>query len=161
MVEIAGGQVFEQLDGESLLPLFQDVNAPWRKHIITTLGRGSYAISSGVWKLIHYYDGSEELYDLKQDPSELCNLIADEDYATIKADLQKSIPEDQRYKHFIRYENWKATVESTGTIQLFDIQSINGISEQENVAAAYPVVVDEIRKYLTKHPKTGRFVVIE
>ena len=45
-----------------------------RDHSVTTLGRSSHAIRKGKWKYIHYYDGSEELYDLRADPHEWRNL---------------------------------------------------------------------------------------
>ena len=37
-------------------------------------GPGNFAVRKGRWRLIHYADGSEELYDMKLDPAEFVNL---------------------------------------------------------------------------------------
>jgi arylsulfatase A-like enzyme len=63
-------------DGPSLLPLLQDpVATDWKHDSVTFLAQpGTYAISGSTHRYVHYADGSEELYDIKNDPYEWTNL---------------------------------------------------------------------------------------
>jgi hypothetical protein len=67
------------LEGQSLVPLVKDPQAPRAAPAITTQGERNHAIRSERYRYIQYGDGSEELYDLFQDPNEWDNL-ADEPY---------------------------------------------------------------------------------
>ena len=60
-----------------------------------------YGIRTGRYKLIHFYDliDSWELYDLKNDPHEMDNLIMDPGYSEIVEDLTHKLKELQiKYK---------------------------------------------------------------
>ncbi len=77
------------LHGRSLVPLFKDKPTAWRSDFLIEYftdkvfprihQMGYQAVRSERWKLIHYTDltGMDELYDLKSDPYEMKNLIAD------------------------------------------------------------------------------------
>ena len=45
------------------------------------------------WRYIRYKDGTEELYDLTNDPNEWTNLAGDSKYSDIKAGFAKYFPE--------------------------------------------------------------------
>jgi len=60
----------------SLVPLLRDPAAAWPHAAVTQLnGPGAYAVSSDRWRLIHYANGDEELYDVAADPHEWTNLL--------------------------------------------------------------------------------------
>ena len=60
---------------------------------LSTFGFGNHAVRSERYRYIRYHDGSEELYDHETDPDEWTNLAGDPDYASIKAELARSLPE--------------------------------------------------------------------
>jgi arylsulfatase A-like enzyme len=51
-----------KLDGVSLRPLLEDVNAKWDRPALTTYRKGNHAIKTDDYRYIRYHDGSEELY---------------------------------------------------------------------------------------------------
>jgi arylsulfatase A-like enzyme len=85
LCEIAGLESRDmQLDGHSLVPLFQDPHLSlgrdaicWHfPHFSNEDSRPSSAIRSGQWKLIEHLEyGELELYDLKNDLGETTNLV--------------------------------------------------------------------------------------
>lgn len=52
----------------------------------------SYAVISEDWRYIRYEDGSEELYDLNEDPEEWDNLATDPEYAAVKERRKSDAP---------------------------------------------------------------------
>ncbi|MCP4640263.1 MAG: sulfatase-like hydrolase/transferase, partial [bacterium] len=86
MCEVAGVDVGElQLDGLSLVPLFENAEATldrdaicWHfPHFSNEDSRPSSAVRSGRWKLIEHLEyGEVELYDLAEDPGETTDLRA-------------------------------------------------------------------------------------
>jgi arylsulfatase A-like enzyme len=93
LAELAGLPRLESMDGTSLVPLLRQPDAEWRRPALTTYGRGNHAIRSERWSYIRYHDGTEELYDRRQDPQEWANLAADQGTANVRAELRKWIPE--------------------------------------------------------------------
>jgi len=64
VLEMAGVEIPDTVDGQSLLPLIQGEDAQWRTHIHIE------------WKYIWFVkDGREQFFDLKQDPRECHDLI--------------------------------------------------------------------------------------
>ena len=80
------------LEGHSLVPQLQDANAPREWPAITTHNKGNHGIRTTDWRYIQYADGSEELYDMKNDPNEWTNLAGDSNHAAKKAELAKWLP---------------------------------------------------------------------
>jgi len=91
------------MQGESLLPLFDEDNAGWRDAIyyhyyeypgIHAVKR-HYGISTARYKLIHfYYDVDEwELYDLENDPHEMINQFDNPEYSEIREKLKIRLDE--------------------------------------------------------------------
>ena len=94
LVELCGLTPRSDLEGHSLVPQLQDSDAPREWPAITTHNPGNHSVVSDRWRYIHYADGSEELYDIQQDPNEWRNLAADPEYATVKADHLARMPVD-------------------------------------------------------------------
>ena len=92
LVELSGLPERKDLEGHSVVALLEDSNAsrPWPA--ITTHNRGNHGIRTERWRYIRYADGSEELYDMKEDPNEFTNLAADTSHATTLSELRKWIP---------------------------------------------------------------------
>ena len=81
-----------QLDGKSLLPLLENTETRWERPAITTYGRNNHAIRTKNWRYIQYFDGSEELYNHKNDPQEWNNLANKIQYQDIKSKLVHWVP---------------------------------------------------------------------
>ena len=89
LLEIGGAKAPGGLHGRSLVPLLRGENVPWRDSFMVEyfsdtvfprmLKMGYKAVRTDRWKYIHYTElaGADELYDLRADPYELRNLIAD------------------------------------------------------------------------------------
>lgn len=81
------------VDGDSLVPSLEDPATP-RPPVITTFDVGNYSIGDEHHRLIHYRDGSEELYDHQVDPHEFNNVIEDAEYAEIRRSLRSRMPQN-------------------------------------------------------------------
>ncbi len=103
MLDVTGVPVPEDMQGRSLVPLFQNNNTGWRDalyyHYYEYPGihavKRHYGIRTARYKLIHfYYDIDEwEMYDLEKDPGEMKNIYNDPDYAAVRTDLEKRLAE--------------------------------------------------------------------
>ena len=82
----------KQLEGNDLLVLMKDSEAPWDEATVTTFGYKNYGIRSGRYRYIVYEDGSEELYDHTNDKWEWKNLAGKPQFAAIKQNMRKWIP---------------------------------------------------------------------
>ncbi|SMP67283.1 Arylsulfatase A [Neorhodopirellula lusitana] len=83
-------------DGPSILPLLSDpANQDWTHSSVTYLSKpGSYSVSNRTHQYIHYYDGSEELYDLESDPFEWTNLASLPSSEAILEAFRRDAPKD-------------------------------------------------------------------
>lgn len=97
LLDLCGLEVGQELDGNSLKPLLTNPSAPWDKPVLISHGPGNFAVRKGRWRLIHYADGSEELYDIESDPGEFTNLARVPEYKERGAELRKHLPESWRY----------------------------------------------------------------
>ncbi len=81
------------LSGQSIAALLKDPDHPWAHPALTSHGRGNHAIRSKRYRYIRYADGGEELYDHENDPNEWNNLAMRSEYAEIKSQLARWLPE--------------------------------------------------------------------
>lgn len=79
-------------DGHSLAPLLARADAPRPWPAITTHGPGNHAVRNGRFRYIRYADGSEELYDLLDDPNEWRNLSGQPRYRAVLESLAWWLP---------------------------------------------------------------------
>lgn len=105
LLDFAGLEIPGDIQGESLKPLLTGTNEPWRDalyyHYYEFPNEHGTRKHDGVrtdrYKLIHFYEFPEswELYDLKTDPREMHNLIADSAYQKIIPTLKQRLKELQ------------------------------------------------------------------
>lgn len=81
------------LDGQSMLSLLRDPNAPWTYPAITTHGRLNHAVRTDKFRYIRYENGDQELYDCVSDPLEYTNLASSPAHKSIIDELSKSLPD--------------------------------------------------------------------
>lgn len=93
LLELCGLPPREDLEGVSLLPLLENPEAEWDHPAITTYHRNNHAVRSEHFRYIRYADGSEELYDHRDDPREWNNLAGDAKYADLIKKHAKWLPE--------------------------------------------------------------------
>jgi arylsulfatase A-like enzyme len=93
LLDLCGLKPVEGLEGLSLRPQLEDPNTS-RRPAITTHNAGNHSVRSERWRYIRYGDGSEELYDLKNDPNEWHNLVSGIEYSEIKSRLSKYLPKE-------------------------------------------------------------------
>ena len=74
------------------MPLLKDPDAPWQRPALTTHGKNNHAVRTERYRYIRYHEGSEELYDLQEDPNEWTNLAAKKELAPLKEKLAKWLP---------------------------------------------------------------------
>ncbi len=101
MLDAAGVQIPEDMQGRSLVPLFRGDTTNWRDalyyHYYEYPGihavKRHYGIRTDRYKLIHFYHDIDEweLYDLEKDPAEMHNVIDDPGYSQVKKDLKQDL----------------------------------------------------------------------
>lgn len=94
LIELTGLKSRKELEGNSLVPLLKNANAPWNHPSLTTHGFGNHAVRTERWRYIRYKDGTEELYDHEHDHSEWNNLAKDPKYDSIKKELASALPKN-------------------------------------------------------------------
>jgi arylsulfatase A-like enzyme len=161
LADLCGIKIPPGLDGVSLKPVIMGTSKRVRDHLVTTLGRSTFCIRKGDLKLISYYDGSEEFYDLQADPDELRNLIADPALAQSIAALRSLAPVDSHFKQFVRYGHYKLVIDAQGHQRLYDmLHPKSGIGEQAEVTAEKPEVVKLMLDHLREHKIADRYHTI-
>jgi arylsulfatase A-like enzyme len=103
LLEVAGIQIPEDMQGESLRRIWRQDDADWRDAIYYHYyekGFGAtphYGVRTERYKLIRFYDvvDSWEFYDLETDPTEMTNLYSDPAYAHTIKELKNKMAELQ------------------------------------------------------------------
>lgn len=94
LIEVCNLPKKQGLDGNSLVRLLEDPEMDWDKPVLITYGFKNHSIRSKDYRYIQYRNGSEELYDHKNDPDEWTNLADAHEYKEIKEYLKKFLPEE-------------------------------------------------------------------
>jgi N-acetylglucosamine-6-sulfatase len=89
LLDLAQTKPAAPMNGRSLAPLLESRKTPWRTSFLIeyfsdrtmerVVNMGYRAVRTERWKYIHYteLEGADELYDLRSDPYEMRNLMAD------------------------------------------------------------------------------------
>ena len=99
LAEMTDMEVPDSLDGTSLVPQIQNPATPLDAPAITTWGRGNYSVRDDHVRYTRYFDGSEELYDHRQDPQEWVNLVNDPQWQAQRDRLRKFLPQSEAPLH--------------------------------------------------------------
>lgn len=81
----------KHLEGRSLKPLLENPDLEWNHAVLTNRRPGQTAVRTEEWCYILYQDGSEELYNRKNDPHEWNNLANNPEYKGIKKELARNL----------------------------------------------------------------------
>lgn len=92
LVELCGLAPPRHPEGRSLVPLLRDPGAAWDSAAVSTWHPGNHGVRTEGWRYIRYADGSEELYDTRDDPHEWHNRAGDPALSDRKAALARHLP---------------------------------------------------------------------
>ena len=101
-LDIAGVDIPDDMQGESLVPILKGSKFQWRDSIYyhyyefpsVHMVAKQYGIRTQRYKLIRFYQFDEwEFYDLKEDPEELTNAYNEERYKPVIEKLKKELVE--------------------------------------------------------------------
>ena len=90
--ELCGVPPHEQIEGQSLVPLLRDPNAPRARPAVTTWGQNNHAVRDHRYRLIRMANGETELYDHQEDPDEFTNIAELPESAAVIARLATFLP---------------------------------------------------------------------
>ena len=104
MLEIAGIESLDDMQGQSLVPLLKGQKEGWTRDAVyyhyyeypaVHMVKRHYGIVTKEFKLAHfYYDVDEwELYDRRNDPGEMKNVYNDPEYRDVVATLKQKLSE--------------------------------------------------------------------
>ena len=99
VVDIAGVEPLNQLDGDSLLPLMQGVANNWKdfafsEYLAHGVERPMAMLRKGRYKFNYSLGDDPELYNIAEDPSEFRNLANDRAYQAIYRELEAQLLAD-------------------------------------------------------------------
>jgi choline-sulfatase len=92
LVALCGLPERNDLEGQSLVAQLRDATSPRELPAITSHNPGNHAVRTKRWRYIHYADGSEELYDLQNDPHEWTNGAKLPANASVLVEHRKWLP---------------------------------------------------------------------
>lgn len=93
LIDLCGLAPRRDLEGLSLMPQLRDAKAPRERPAITSHNQGNHGIRGERWRYIRYADGSEELYDMQNDPNEWHNLAGTTGHAGVIEEQRRWLPE--------------------------------------------------------------------
>lgn len=92
LIDLCGAGRRIDLEGTSLAPQLKDAKAVRTVPAITSHNQGNHGVRTERWRYIRYADGSEELYDILNDPREWTNLAGRPEHATVLAEHRRWLP---------------------------------------------------------------------
>ena len=92
LLELCGLPRNPQNEGRSLVSLLKNPQAEWNHFAITAYGQDNFSMRSPTHRYIVYEDGSEELYDMMDDPNEWNNLAMNPESEAIKTHFKAACP---------------------------------------------------------------------
>ncbi len=93
LLDLCGLPAYTMADGNSLTSFLKKPKLKSKTPALSFYGVGNVVVRNERYRLIQYEDGSQELYDMKNDPNEWINLAGNSKMKGITKKLQSSIPE--------------------------------------------------------------------
>ncbi|MGL4594143.1 MAG: sulfatase [Thermoguttaceae bacterium] len=93
LIDLCGLPENSILEGLSLKPQLLDTKIRRNRPALTSDGPDNHSARSENFRYTIYGDGSEEFYDLREDPNEWMNRIADSNYQKEISELEQWIPQ--------------------------------------------------------------------
>jgi arylsulfatase A-like enzyme/acetyl esterase/lipase len=94
LVELCDLPLNSKLEGDSLLPQLVDPTVARERPVLSSWYYGNYSVRSNDWRYIRYRDGTEELYDHRNDAGEHRNLANEPKFSNVVVEHQEWIPEN-------------------------------------------------------------------
>ncbi|HNX33012.1 MAG TPA: sulfatase [Kiritimatiellia bacterium] len=92
LIDLCGLPRRSDLEGLSLAPQLKDAKAVRERPALTSHNPGNHSVRSERYRFIRYADGSEEFYDLQQDPREWTNIVGEARCAALVAEHRTWLP---------------------------------------------------------------------
>jgi len=93
LIELCGLPRQHKMDGISLVAAIQNPeSAKDRNLFVPYHERQSYAVINSNYRYIYYKEGTEEFYNLKEDPNEWYNLASKEESRTVIDQMKSAVP---------------------------------------------------------------------
>ncbi len=92
LAELCSLPARRDLEGLSLVPQLKNAATRRDRPAITSHNQGNHGVRSERWRYIRYADGSEELYDTRNDPNEWTNVVARPEHAAVIAQHRAWLP---------------------------------------------------------------------
>ena len=86
-------------EGKSLVGLVHSPESESRSPVLTTYARDNHSLRGSHLRYIRYEDGTEELYDHRDDPQEWTNLAQDPSYSKQLSMMRARLPSDSAPYH--------------------------------------------------------------
>jgi len=99
IAELCGLHTPPDIDGQDIGALLANpaLDGPdWTQPELTVHGRGNYSLRDEAWRYTRYFDGSEELFNHREDPYEWVNLANHPEYDDIKTRFAPLLPDDSQ-----------------------------------------------------------------
>ena len=113
LVEFAGVNDGQERDGVSLVSMLGNPAAAKDRDIfLPGMKPNEYAVMNRNWRYIRYADGSEELYNVREDPNEWHNLAGHPEMEDVKKKLASSAPET--FAEPLKQADYKLVVDGEG-----------------------------------------------
>ncbi|MDB6113306.1 MAG: iduronate sulfatase [Lacunisphaera sp.] len=85
LIDLCGLPTKAGIDGRVITPLLRNPQLEWAHPSVTVNGSGNACVRDERWYFIRYRDGTEELYDMQQDPMQWTNLARSKDTTALAA----------------------------------------------------------------------------
>ena len=153
----------DNLDGKSLVPLLANPQAEPDRTTVTTWARGNHSVYTPDWHLMHYFDGTKELYSRSTDVHEWKN-VAQQEVQTVKR-LEQLVPRNDDVQLFVRMGPWKAVFPKPDSPMgdqplLFETEFENQIEERVSEADKFDYILGHISGYLRTARLASKYVTI-
>lgn len=153
----------ESLDGTSLVPLLAKPDAEPQRTTVTTWARGNHSVYTSDWHLMHYFDGTKELYSRSTDANEWTN-VAEKNPDVIKS-LGELVPQNDDIRLCVRMGPWKAIFPKKGSVMgdeplLFETLFENQVEERKAETKKFPQIMAHITGYLRTVRLSSKYVTI-